>query len=283
MPTPEFVVATDAAVDLPPSCKVTNIIPVAINTPTESWLYPTEITLPQLLERLTPDAKFTSSAASLENYGVIYDALDDQKVLSVHTGSHTSGVVNVARTKSAEYKGRVRIYDTLNGSVAAGMIVERADQASKEGLSVQDTVDVLDLLRDRVIAIAVPDDDLTYLVNSKRAKGVTAMIAETLHVRPIIKLTKGYIGKFEQVRYKKTADRVSELLTELHEKKGVKQLFAITSGNTTLMEEVINRLTQTDFPIPIIRTSLNPAVIVNCGPNTIGFGAETELPVHDIF
>ena len=283
MPTPEFVVATDAAVDLPPSCKVTNIIPVAINTPTESWLYPTEITLPQLLERLTPDAKFTSSAASLHDYGVIYDALNNQRVFSVHTGSHTSAVKNVAQIKSAEYKGRVTVYDTLNGSVPAGIIVERADQASKQGLTVQDAIDVLDLLRDRVIAIAVPDDDLTYLVNSKRASGVKARIAETLHVRPIIKLIKGYIGQFELVRNKKAADRVSELLTELHEKKRIKQLFAITSGTSTLMEDVINRLIQNNFPIPFVRTTMNPAVIVNCGPNTIGFGAETELPVHDIF
>jgi DegV family protein with EDD domain len=284
----EFEVVTDAAIDLPPSCDLKNIVPVAINKGTDTWLYPTKISLDELLDKLKPNAGFTTSTASPARYGLVYDALPDTKILSVHTSSHTSGIVNAAiqQSKEEKYHGRVRIFDTENGSAAAGIMVERAVQESKNGTSIEATENILKLLSDRVIAIAIPDDDLTYLVNCNRVSGVKAKVAQTLQIRPIIKLTRGVIKQFEQVRYPKTASCVTELLTELHKKKGVKQLIVITSTRDAevkkLIDDIIGRLEKTQLP-KAVRKTLNPAVIVNSGPNTFGFVAETEESLNDIF
>lgn len=135
-----------------------------------------------------------------------------EDILFVGMSSGVSGSYNsaemAAKTLREHFPGRtIRLVDTLGASLGEGLLVLKGAQCRDEGMSLDDTADLLlDLRHDMCQVFTV--EDLRYLSRTGRISNVTAVLGNMLHIKPILKGNdQGKIVRIAQTRGRKAAVR----------------------------------------------------------------------------
>jgi len=148
-------------------------------------------------------AEFTDhfSQAINEGLDVIYFTLS----------SGISGTRNSARLAAEDVmenapEGRViRVIDTLNASLAQGILAIYAAEMRDQGYSTNETADKLEALVGCMNGIFTVGD-LKYLAHTGRISKATALIGNTLNLKPILRGDKeGHIVSYKKCRGRKSA------------------------------------------------------------------------------
>ena len=187
----------------------------------------------ELLE--ATDSFPTTSQPSPGEFAEIYRrvAAEDPEILSVHVSGGLSGTLNAAR-EGAELvpEAHVTLVDTKTLSAAEGWQVEAAARAAKAGWSVEQTLPLLDKIReltDAVYTLAT----LKYLIHGGRISHLTGLLASMLNIKPIIGVDKE-TGKYYQRGRMRTLDKailkIADLVAEQY-KPGVAMRFQMLHGN----------------------------------------------------
>ncbi len=181
---------------------------------------------------------------------------------------------NVARmaAEDLEYKEHVHVINSMNLSTGIGLQILYAAKLIKEGKSADEIAKLVNERRNKVRASFVVDT-LTYLGRGGRCSTATALLGNTLKLKPEIVVEDGkmhvakkYRGSQEKVILKYVedlkpkllnADKTQVFITHSHAKQGI-------------VEKVREYLKSLDIFDNITETKASGVISSHCGPGTLG-------------
>lgn len=123
------------------------------------------------------------------------------------SGSYASAEMAARALRESFPERTVRLIDTLGASLGEGLLVLKAAWCRDEGMTLEDTADLLMELRHDMCQVFTVED-LRYLSRTGRISNVTAVLGNVLHIKPILKGNdQGKIVRIAQTRGRKAAVR----------------------------------------------------------------------------
>lgn len=200
----------------------------------------------------------------------------DQDVIYFSLSKNISGNYNSARLAAEElldeYGGRrkIRLVDSLNASLAQGILAIYASEMRDKGMNVDETADLLETYVGKMNGVFTVGD-LKFLSHTGRIKGSVAFVGNMLKIKPILRGNKeGYIVSYKNVRGRKAVlNELIHLFCETIENPE-DQIVGIAHADAYedslyVMEEIQKKVKVRDF----INTSYDYCTGSHVGPDTI--------------
>lgn len=121
------------------------------------------------------------------------------------SGSYASSKIAASQLAEEFPERKILTVDTYSASLAEGIVVMRAVECRKEGLSIDETYQILRALRHRIAQIFTVGD-LRYLKRTGRLSNLEAAVGTVLQIKPLLKGDpEGKIVCFAKVRGRQRA------------------------------------------------------------------------------
>lgn len=200
----------------------------------------------------------------------------DKDILYFSLSKNISGNYNSARIAaeelmdSGEYNHKIRLIDSLNASLAQGILAIYASEMRDKGMAFDDVADELETYPARMNGVFTVGD-LKYLSRTGRISGTSALIGNVLSIKPILRGNKdGYIVQYKKCRGRKSA--LNELISLVCDNivDSENQIIGIAHADAYedslyIMEQIQKRIKVRDF----INTSYDFCTGSHVGPDTI--------------
>lgn len=200
----------------------------------------------------------------------------DKDILYFSLSKNISGNYNSARIAaeelmdSGEYSHKIRLIDSLNASLAQGILAIYASEMRDKGMTFDDVADELETYPARMNGVFTVGD-LKYLSRTGRISGTSALIGNVLSIKPILRGNKdGYIVQYKKCRGRKSA--LNELISLVCDNivDSENQIIGIAHADAYedslyVMEQIQKRIKVRDF----INTSYDFCTGSHVGPDTI--------------
>ena len=222
--------------------------------------------------KTTPKTAAPGPEAAIEFLKQAKDAGDEVCFLGISEEmSSTCQVLRLA-AEELEYTEHVRIVDSKNLSTGIGLQVLYAAEQAKEGVSLDKLEEKLKAYRERVRASFVVDT-LTYLQRGGRCSAVTALLGNTLKLKPRIAVADGKMGVSKKYRGNKRKT-VLEYAKDMEEEllaAEQKRVFITHSGiEQEIIDGVKAYLTSLHHFENIYVTRAGGVISSHCGAGTLG-------------
>lgn len=209
-----------------------------------------------------------------------------EDIMYFSLSKNISGTYNAACLAAEELKEqfperKLRLIDSLNASLAQGILAIYATEMRNSGMEFEMIGDILDRQVPRMNGIFTVGD-LKYLSNTGRINKTTASVGNILNIKPILRGNRdGYIVEFKKCRgRKKSLDTLVELVCDNIENPE-DQIIGIAHADAYeeslyVMEEIQKRIKVREF----INTSYDYCTGSHVGPDTIALffmAADREL------
>ena len=231
---------------------------------------------PEDIYRYVDETKTLPKTCALNTaeYEDFFRKWTDQGYALVHfcIGSKFSSTCQNAQIAASSMEN-VYVVDSENLSTGQGLLVLRAAELQKEGLSAEEIFKKCTALAPMVEASFVLDD-LEYLVKGGRCSGVAAFGANLLKLKPCIEVRSGvmepskkYRGKIQNV----IIDYVTDRLTGRDDLDKSRVFITHTRCDPEWVEEARKKVIELvpDFE-EILETTAGATVTTHCGPSTLG-------------
>ena len=200
----------------------------------------------------------------------------DKDILYFSLSKNISGNYNSARIAaeelmdSGEYSHKIRLIDSLNASLAQGILAIYASEMRDKGMAFDDVADELETYPARMNGVFTVGD-LKYLSRTGRISGTSALIGNVLSIKPILRGNKdGYIVQYKKCRGRKSA--LNELISLVCDNivDSENQIIGIAHADAYedslyIMEQIQKRIKVRDF----LNTSYDFCTGSHVGPDTI--------------
>ena len=200
----------------------------------------------------------------------------DKDILYFSLSKNISGNYNSTRIAaeelmdSGEYSHKIRLIDSLNASLAQGILAIYASEMRDKGMAFDDVADELETYPARMNGVFTVGD-LKYLSRTGRISGTSALIGNVLSIKPILRGNKdGYIVQYKKCRGRKSA--LNELISLVCDNivDSENQIIGIAHADAYedslyIMEQIQKRIKVRDF----INTSYDFCTGSHVGPDTI--------------
>ena len=200
----------------------------------------------------------------------------DKDVLYFSLSKNISGNYNSARIaaedlmESGNYTRKIRMIDSLNASLAQGILAIYASEMREKGMAFDEAADILETCPAKMNGVFTVGD-LKYLARTGRLSGTAAVIGNGLSIKPILRGNKdGYIVQYKKCRGRKAAlhELISLVCNNIVEPE--KQIIGIAHADAYedslyVMEEIQKRIKVRGF----INTSYDFCTGSHVGPDTI--------------
>lgn len=225
-----------------------------------------------------------NTADFIAHFTPVLEAGEDIMYFSL--SKNISGTYNAACLAAEELKEqfperKLRLVDSLNASLAQGILAIYATEMRNSGMEFEMIGDILDRQVPRMNGIFTVGD-LKYLSNTGRISKTTASVGNILNIKPILRGNRdGYIVEFKKCRgRKKSLDTLVELVCDNIENPE-DQIIGIAHADAYeeslyVMEEIKKRIKVREF----INTSYDYCTGSHVGPDTIALffmAADREL------
>jgi DegV family protein with EDD domain len=192
MPSP--IIVTDSTCDLPRAIfdqYDIHLVPLRVLFGDESYRSGVDMHLAEFAERLAQgDVHPTTSQPTVHDFKEIYQALGPAPVLSIHVSHGLSGTYNTAyQAAQALPDQSITVWDSGTISAALGLQVLTAARAAQAGYPVEQILPLLEQTHAAADFLFVMDD-LSYLVRGGRLGTVQYHVAQALHIKPVITVSK---------------------------------------------------------------------------------------------
>lgn len=199
-----------------------------------------------------------------------------EDVIYISLSKNISGTFNSARLAAEAVlddapDGRtIRLIDSLNASLAQGILAIYASEMRDQGMDVNEVADKLEEMPAKMNGVFTVGD-LKYLAKTGRISGATALVGNVLAIKPILRGNKdGFIVQFKKCRGRKIAlnDLVKLVCDNIVEPEN--QIIGIAHADSYedslyVMEEIQKRVKLRGF----INTSYDYCTGSHVGPDTI--------------
>lgn len=253
------------------------VLPLNIVMDDTSYLDGVETTPDKIYEwadanRTTPKTSAPGIEAAIEFLRPVVEAGDEVCYLGISEQmSATCQVLRLA-AEELEYAKHVCVVDSMNLSTGIGLQVLFAAELVQRGCSLAELEDILKEYRERVRASFVVDT-LTYLQRGGRCSAVTALLGNTLKLKPRIAVADGKMGvskKYRGNQKKTVTDYVKDMEADLL-KAEKDRVFITHSGIAQeIIDEVKLYLDSLQHFDAIHVTRAGGVISSHCGPGTLG-------------
>ena len=187
--------------------------------------------------------------------------------------SKMSGTCNVVKMLAMQNDyDRLFVIDSQNLSTGIGLQVIRAAEMAMAGHTAEEIIADIEMNRSNVRASFVIDT-LTFLARGGRCTALTALMANTLRLHPMIVVndgamgvTKKFTGKME-VALNKYFESLKKDLANAESKR----VFITHSGcDEKIIQAMYDKLAALNYFEEILITQAGGVISSHCGPNTLG-------------
>jgi len=216
----------------------------------------------------------TTAAPSIGDFTTPYETLFSQgcgHIISIHSASQLTTIVNVARQAAKEFPDKVACVDSGSLSMGLGFQVIAAAEEAEFGL--KPALEAIASTRKR-LQVSAALDTMEYLRRSGRVPVAVAALGGLLSIKPMIELVDGEVRAIGAVRTTSQADeRILKFLLE----RGELERLAILHTNAEprarkLLNEMMSRSRQS-VPRDILFVNVTAVIGTHLGPNGLGFAA----------
>ncbi len=216
----------------------------------------------------------TTAAPSIGDLATPYEALLTQgcdHIISIHSASQLTTIVNVARQAAEEFPNKVTCVDS--GSLSMGLGFQVLAAAEEAELGLKSALDAIASTRKR-LQVTAALDTMEYLRRSGRIPATVAALGGMLSIKPIVELIDGVVKPVGAVRTTRQAD---ERMLNFLLKEGGLQRLCIMHTNAEhrarkLLNEMMSRV-PLSVPREIIFVNATAVIGTHLGPNGLGFAA----------
>lgn len=201
----------------------------------------------------------------LENEGFTH-------VIMISISSHFSGTGNSFRLVAEDHPNLTTyVYDSKTLSAPQGTLVLLTAQLIKDGLSYEEIIEKLPVLRSQSHGYFTIDT-LEYLKKGGRIGKVAGTVGSMLNIKPIIWVSdEGIYETYAKVRGQKQAlSRLQKIVEEELEKHGECDAAILSGGADELAQKLHDLLKGYDKIKSFRFSKIGPALGVNTGPGTVG-------------
>ncbi len=253
-----------------------SIIPLNIVLDMKSYLDGEEIT-PQEIYQWSDKNNTTPKTAAPE-MGYVLEQLRPmaeagEEIIFIGISEDMSVTCQVVRMAAAELNyDHIWVINSQNLSTGIGLQVLRAATLAQQGIPAQEIVTEIEQNRNKVSASFVVDT-LTYLQRGGRCNAVTALLGNTLKLKPMINVKDGKMGVAKKYRGKQQAV-VKNYAKDMEEQllhADPARVFITHSGIDAVIEqETYDYLAGLKHFKEIHITRAGGVISSHCGPNTLG-------------
>lgn len=271
-------IVTDAASDLPQYLidqHEIHVVPLVVILDGREFVDGVDITREQFYNRLpsfqTPP---TTAAPSISDFTTPYEHLLSngcEHIISIHTASQLTAIVNIARKASEEFPGKVTCVDSGSLTLGLGFQVLAAVEAGELGLQL--AMEAIESTRRR-LKVHAAFDTMVYLKRSGRVPGLVASIGGILSIKPVIELLDGEVKPIGAVRTTKQADE--KILNLLLDHGELERLAILHTNSEVRAKNLLNELmdrARKSLPRDILFVNATSVIGTHVGPNALGFAA----------
>lgn len=198
-------IITDSASDILPEEAQTmgiTVLPLTINWDDVVYQDAIDMNHQQFFTKLENSNSIpTTSQITPDVFEKAYQQLcQNQDIALVLTvSSKLSGTYQSAHIAAQDFEGKVWIVDSLNVSVGERILVEKAIEYVKQGLTIQSIVDKL--LSDRQqVRVFARLETLEYLKKGGRISSMTALAGGLLSIKPVLTVSDGLVEMLGKAR-----------------------------------------------------------------------------------
>lgn len=196
-----------------------------------------------------------------EGYDIIYIGLSSQL---------SSTMQNAFLAAQELPEGRVKLVDSLNLSTGIGILVMKAADLKREGLSADEIAEAIRHLVPKV-RTAFTIDTFEYLQKGGRCTAIQGIVGYMLKIKPVTKVADGRITLYDKVRGRKKA--LSALLQEICNDKAALDAGRIFVTHSFADEDALYLKEELGREFPgagVLETNAGCVISSHCGRNTIG-------------
>lgn len=270
-------IVTDGAADLPAGWDEEfdiQIVPINIHFGEETYLQYLEMDLEKFYNKVSSSSVFPkTSQPSPHQFSEFYKTIarEGDTILSIHVTSKLSGTYASAVAAADDLHGKYNIvpFDSAGGSLGIAFMCRAARQMEQAGRSLEEILDYLDLMREK-IQIIFTLDDLEYARRSGRVGTLSAALASVLNVKPIAVLKDGVLNMVDRVRTRKAAlSRVLEMGKEAIGDQAV-HLGVVHARDPKSAESLMELAKERFNYLDTVQSDLSVSLAINLGPGTVG-------------
>lgn len=198
-------------------------------------------------------------------------------VLSINVSGKMSATVTMVSQAAEALKDKLNmvVFDSQAGSAVLAMMAREARLHDQAGESIEEILDVLRLIREKVMVVLTLDS-LDFAHRSGRVGAIKTSLSSLLKIKPIVTLHDGMMDVSEMVRTRKKS--LERLVLKVKEQFGSERInVAIVHSQdpetAKMLKEMVEEMMNT---AEIIFTELSISVAANLGPKTVGIVARPE-------
>ncbi len=272
-------IVADSTCDLPAELKEAyNIItvPLCIVMEEQTYYDGEDITPDQIYQwcdanKVTPKTAALPYDKALSTLEPFMKNGDD--ILFFGISEQMSTTCNIVRLLASDHDyDRLFVIDSMNLSSGIALQILYAAQLIREGFSAEEIVERVENRRSKVRASFVVET-LTYLARGGRCKPVTALLGNTLKLKPQIVVERGSMGVSRKYRGKQSSVimKYAKDLEEALLHADPQHVFITHSGcDDTLLEELRSYLESLHHFDNIYVNRAGGVISSHCGPGTLG-------------
>jgi DegV family protein with EDD domain len=252
------------------------VIPLSIIMEDKSYYDGVEITPDEIFSwananKTTPKTSAVNIAYSKEILKPFMDNGEDIIFFGITSKmSGTCSAINMIAMQE-EYD-RLFVIDSANLSTGIGLQIIRAIELAEKGLTAEEIVADIESNKANVRASFVIDT-LTFLARGGRCTALTAMMANTLRLHPMIVVRDGAMGVTKKFTGKMDValNKYFESLKPELAKADPSRVFITHSGcNEKTILAIYDKLSELGYFNEILITRAGGVISSHCGPNTLG-------------
>ena len=252
------------------------VIPLSIIMDDKSYYDGVEVTPDEIFawanaNKTTPKTSAVNIAYSKDILKPFMDNGDDIIFFGISSKmSGTCSAINMIAMQE-EYD-RLFVVDSANLSTGIGLQIIRAIELAEKGLTAEEIVADIESKKANVRASFVIDT-LTFLARGGRCTALTAMMANTLRLHPMIVVRDGAMGVTKKFTGKMDValNKYFESLKPELAKADPSRVFITHSGcNEKTILAIYDKLSELGYFNEILITRAGGVISSHCGPNTLG-------------
>lgn len=288
----EYALVTDSASDISREIAEKyniNVVPIYIHYNGKEFRDGVDIDSNQIYTlQKEKKAIFTSSSPSPHDFVQVYEKLLEEykKIFSIHISSKLSAVITSARIARGLIKAekRIKIFDSLSGSMGTGFIVLMVAKAILKKYSYDKILFLLNFLRDN-IKLYGTIDTLKYLRRSGRVPAIASLMSRILKIKPLLGIKNGVV---EMIGIAITRHGSLAEITRRVTRNFKKERWVIVSIIHTLSlresEKIMKRIQYSLKCVSIMITECTPVIGAHTGPGLIGvIVSKLNRDIADLF
>lgn len=273
----KFIISSDSTCDLSKQLLEENdilLVPLTITLGDKQYKDNVDITSPEVLDYVDKTGVMPkTSANSVFDYSDFFKKYVEQGygILHFNISSEDSACYNNACIAAKEFEN-VYVVDSRQLSTGQGLLVMKACDYKKQGLSLEETRDKIEEVKNKARTSFVLDR-LDFLHKGGRCSLTTLLAAKILKIHPYITMVNGSLKvkkKYSGSMVRACEQYVQDLAQEYSSYDKTRVFITHCMASEQIVDAVRKKVEELFEFDQIIETTAGTTVSCHCGRNTIG-------------